>query len=181
MEKLESKRIFLRNIELDDKFAIYAYRSDPIVYKYQSWKPKYIQDVVDFINIKIVREPNIPNTWMQLAICKNADNTLIGDCGIHFLENEPEQVEIGITINSENQGKGLGSEALFMVFQYIFTILGKHRIIASIDPANTTSIHLMEKMKMRKEAHFRKSIFIDGEWVDDIIYAILAEEWNVRN
>jgi len=29
----------------------------------------------------------------------------------------------------------------------------------------------------RKEAHFIESIFKNGEWLDDIIYAILKKEW----
>jgi RimJ/RimL family protein N-acetyltransferase len=34
---------------------------------------------------------------------------------------------------------------------------------------------------MRKEAHFVKSLWFRGEWVDDVIYALLAEEWSVRS
>src|SRR5574342_101767 len=120
MEKIESKRLILRNIELEDKDAIFAYRSDPEVYKYQYWRPNHIEDVIEFIKTKMVREPNIPGTWLQFAIWTKENNQLIGDCGIHFLENEPEQVEIGITISRESQGKGYGKEALSTLFDYIF-------------------------------------------------------------
>jgi RimJ/RimL family protein N-acetyltransferase len=177
MENLVSGRLELRPIELDDKYQIYAYRSDSEVSRYQSWKPKTIEEVHEFISTKIQREPNILNTWMQFAICTRADHKLVGDCGIHFLENDSNQVEIGITISKQNQGMGYGAETLSVIFDYIFLNLGKHRIIASADPKNTASIKLLEKMKMRKEAHFIKSICIDGEWVDDVIYAILAIEW----
>jgi RimJ/RimL family protein N-acetyltransferase len=33
---------------------------------------------------------------------------------------------------------------------------------------------------MRKEAHFRKNLFVDGEWIDECIYAMLHEEWQAR-
>lgn len=36
----------------------------------------------------------------------------------------------------------------------------------------------MESLKMRKEAHFKKSLFIENEWVDDLVYVILKEEYN---
>jgi RimJ/RimL family protein N-acetyltransferase len=169
MEKIISDLLELRSIELEDKYQIYAYRSDSEISRYQSWKPKTIEEVQ--------REPNILNTWMQFAICTRADHKLVGDCGTHFLENDLDQVEIGITISKQNQGMGYGAETLAVIFDYIFLNLGKHRIIASVDPENTASIKLLEKMKMRKEAHFIKSICIDGEWVDDVIYAILAIEW----
>jgi RimJ/RimL family protein N-acetyltransferase len=30
---------------------------------------------------------------------------------------------------------------------------------------------------MRQEAHFRKSLWFKGEWVDDVVFAVLASEW----
>ena len=58
--------------------------------------------------------------------------------------------------------------------------LKKHRITASIDPRNTSSIRLIERLGFRKEAHFKQSLFFHGEWVDDLIYAMLAEEWKTK-
>lgn len=37
----------------------------------------------------------------------------------------------------------------------------------------------MERMKMRKEAHFIESIRLNGRWADDMVYAILAREWKM--
>ena len=34
---------------------------------------------------------------------------------------------------------------------------------------------------MRKEAHFVRSLWFKGEWVDDVIFAVLASEWNSVN
>jgi len=176
MEPLYSKRIILRAIENDDKEEIFEYRSDPDVYQFQKWKPKTLSDIDAFM-IKIVAEPNIPGTWLQLAIIQRESNKIIGDCGVHFLSDDPEQVEIGITLNRKYHGKGYASEALTLVFDYLFNSLYMHRIFASIDPENKSSLRLMERMKMRKEAHFRKSTKIEGKWFDDLVYAMLSEEW----
>jgi RimJ/RimL family protein N-acetyltransferase len=56
--------------------------------------------------------------------------------------------------------------------------LKKHRIITSIDPENTNSIKLVERIGFRKEAHFIESLFINGKWVDDIVYAITRKDWD---
>jgi len=53
--------------------------------------------------------------------------------------------------------------------------MGKHRLIASIDPGNINSAGLVEKLNFRKEAHFKESILSNGVWVDDVIYAILKK------
>jgi hypothetical protein len=42
---------------------------------------------------------------------------------------------------------------------------------------NAASIALLEKIGMRKEAHFKQSVWIDGRWEDDVIYAVLNDEW----
>jgi len=177
MDIISSERLELRLIEIDDKYDIFSYRSEPEIYRYQSWKPVSVEDVHEFITNRIVREPNIPGTWLQLAIIIKGTKELIGDTGIHFIRSDPNQVEIGITIKKQRQGMGYAAETLTLVFDYIFLKLMKHRIIASVDPNNQASIKLMEKMNMRKEAHFVKSVYIDSKWVDDIVYAILEEEW----
>ena len=103
---------------------------------------------------------------------------LIGDIGIHFLEDDA-QAEIGYTISPDYQGQGYGTEAVSAVISYLFTGLRKHRIIASVDPRNTRSVKLLDRLGMRREAHFVKSIVIDGKWCDDCVYAVLREEWEV--
>ena len=57
----------------------------------------------------------------------------------------------------------------------------KRRIIASVDPRNTVSIRLIERIGFRKEAHFKESYYLRGEWVDDLIYAKLKEEWTIQH
>jgi len=40
---------------------------------------------------------------------------------------------------------------------------------------------VMEKLGMRREAHFRKDVMEKGEWRDSYLYAILREEWSVTS
>ena len=105
------------------------------------------------------------------------NHQLIGDIGLHFLEGN-DQIEIGFTIDPKFQRKGYAQEAVSAVIRLMFNDYGKHRIIASVDPQNQKSINLLEKLGFKKEGCFRKSVFIDGQWVDDCIYAVLREEWN---
>lgn len=162
---------------MKDARDIFSYRSDSEINQFQTWQPKTIADVKEFIETRIVGEPNLPDTWLQLAICKNDPDELIGDCGIHFLKNESSQVEIGITLKREHQRFGYATETMELVFKYVFVSLKKNRIFASVDPNNLASIRLLERMKMRKEAHFIESIWFKDRWLDDIVYAILAREW----
>jgi RimJ/RimL family protein N-acetyltransferase len=177
LERLQSKRIILRPLVANDAQDVFSYRSDPEVCQFQSWKPKTIANVEEFIATRIASEPNLPDTWFQFAICRSTPYELIGDCGLHFLKHESSQVEIGITLKREQQGRGYATESLVLVFNYIFYDLKKHRIFGSVDPGNHASIKLMERMSMRKEAHFVETFWSGDRWLDDMVYAILAREW----
>jgi len=174
-----SDRLQLVKLELNHVKDFYKYRSDAETNKYQGWIPYALEDCSHFIKNKIATQINTPNTWYQLAILKNDTSELIGDVGIHFLEDE-HQVEIGCTLNKEHHGMGYAQEALTGVISFLFNDLNKHRITASVDPDNLASIKMVKKLGFRKEAHFKESLNIDGTWVDDVIFAILNREWKAR-
>ncbi|MBB6459508.1 GNAT family N-acetyltransferase [Flammeovirga kamogawensis] len=172
--KLETNRLLLRSIDLNDAPDFFSYRSDTEANKYQSFVPVVLKEAEQLI-LRLPTDFNKIGTWFQLGICKKGEDNLIGDIGVHFIDNE--QVEIGITLSKDEQRKGFAKEALTVLFDFLFKELNKHRITASVDPANVDSLKLMEKLGMRKEAHHIQSLFFKGEWVDDIIFALLKKEW----
>ncbi|MCX6150624.1 MAG: GNAT family protein [Ignavibacteriales bacterium] len=177
--ELISARLKLRKLCNSDSKILFEYRSNPDVFRYQSWQPKTEKEIDLFITKQLVIKPAIPGTWFQLAITLKDSGLLIGDCGLHFLSNDDQQVEVGITLSPAYQGKGYASESLTTVLDYLFFQLNKHRVYGSVDPRNYPSIKLLEKIGMRKEAHFKKSLWFKSEWVDDVIYAILEDEWKL--
>ena len=176
--RLISSRLLLRPIHLADASAVFQYRSNHLANRYQGWIPETIADVDDFIVNRVSPEINEPGTWFQFVIIIQDTGELIGDIGVHFSAENNFQVELGITLNEVFQGNGYATEALREIISYLFNHLGKRRITASIDPRNLRSVHLFERLGFRREAHFRESLLINGEWVDDLVYAILRNEWN---
>lgn len=172
---LTTERLVLRPIELQDRATVFAYRSDKRTNRYQGFVPERIEQVEDFIH----RQPdswNVPDRWFQLVIIENSTESLIGDIGVHFLEDE-RQCEIGITLKAESHRNGYAKEALSALFDHLFSDLKKHRITASVDPRNISCISMLEGLGFRNEAHFREAVFFKGEWVDDFVYGLLDHEW----
>jgi RimJ/RimL family protein N-acetyltransferase len=58
-----------------------------------------------------------------------------------------------------------------------FEELGLHRIFAESDARNAASMRVMERLGMRREAHFVENEFLKGEWTDGVVCAILEREW----
>jgi RimJ/RimL family protein N-acetyltransferase len=170
---INTERLHLRPIKPEDARAVFNYRSDAIANQYQGWIPKTVDDALDFIQNKTSSDIDVSNTWHQLVITLKENNEMIGDIGLHFLGKESMQVEIGCTLNKNYQGNGYATEALTEIMKYLFVDLNKRRIVTSIDPRNLPSIALVERLGFRKEAHFKESINVNGEWVDDVVYAML--------
>ena len=177
---ITTKRLELRRLTLDDAEVMFAYRSNPLVAKYQGWKPDSVEQTREFINKLSGIEPDTPGTWIQLALVHRDSRQMIGDCGLHFLKDDRRQSEIGITLSPSHQRQGYALEAVRDVIEYLFTELGKHRVFASMDPRNTAVIELFKRVGMRQEAHMIESLWLNGEWVDDVIFAILDREWRSR-
>lgn len=173
---IKTQRLTLRPIELKDRIEVYKYRSNPEISQHLSFVPESLEDVDHFIT-KNPKEFNLPETWFQLVIVLKETNEVIGDIGVHFFGKEHKQIELGYTLSSLHQNKGFASEAIEDVIDFLFTDLNKHRIVLSIDPENKASIKLAARLGFRKEGHFVKSLFFKNQWVDDVVYVLLKEDW----
>ncbi len=100
---------------------------------------------------------------------------------LSVVSNGDRQGEIGWGFGIECRGQGLATEAVRRLITYVFGDCGYHRIFAGTIFTNTRSWALMERLGMRKEAHFVKAHVPAEpgvEWIDTVRYAILGEEWS---
>jgi len=177
--KMETERLVLRKFTESDAETFFIYRTNPQVALYQGegWVNYRFEQAIEFVKEQKNFEPGIPDTWFQIAIELKDTGNLIGDCVIHTLLQDINQVEIGFTLNPMYQKKGYGTEAVKCLIEYIFNELNKHRVIAITDVRNENSIKLLKKIGMRKEGHFIKNAWNKGEYTDEYLFALLKEEW----
>lgn len=175
--QLESNRLILRRLRPDDAATIHSYRALPQVAAYQSWESFELQDAQDMLKEQAGLKPHASGTWLQLGMTLCPTGALVGDCGIHFLQHEPQQVELGITLSPDHQGRGLAREALALVLGYVFDTLGKHRAIATVDERNEPAVRLFRSLGFRQEAHLIENAWFKGAWSSELGFAILKREW----
>ena len=177
MNILKTDRLIIRLAVLGDEEAIYSYRSDCIENKYQGWQPDSVEEVRNHIK-NMPTTLDVANICFQFVIILKEENRLIGDMGIIFTGHKGMQAELGCTLHKDFQGNGYATEALSRIVYFLFQTLNKHRLVASIDPRNTASIRLIERLGFREEGHLKESYYLRGEWTDDVIYAMLHKEWS---
>lgn len=174
---ITTERLALRQLTPTDAHKIYEYRARPEVSRYQCWGIESKAEIKSQIESLAVTEPGTPGPWYQIGIVLRLTGELIGDCGFRVVETDPRQAEFGISLDPGYQRLGYATEALRAVLNYLLLEMGKHRAFGSVDPRNLRSIKLMQRVGMRKEAHFVRGLWFRGEWVDDVIFAMLASDW----
>jgi len=170
-------RLRIKDLYPSDAPTLYAYRSDATVARFQSWVPGSVEEARAFISRNAATPFDQHDSWYQFAIRLAATDELIGDLGVHFVGDDGQQVEIGVTIAPPHQRQGNGTLAVVAILELLFMERKKHRAFASVDPRNAASLALLTRVGMRQEAHFHKSLFFKGEWVDDVVFGLLRSEW----
>ncbi|MEO6060750.1 MAG: GNAT family protein [Thermoflexales bacterium] len=173
---VETPRLRLRRLESADLEAMFAYRNDPEVARYQTFSARTRDEIARMICSQQDLQPGAPGTDYQVAVGLKPDDVLIGD--VYFgVESTGRQAEIGYTLAAEFQGYGYATEAVRGVLVYAFERIGLHRVAAGADPRNLSSLRLLERLGFRREGYSPESYW-DGEtWTDDVRYAMLAREW----
>ncbi len=178
MFELHTERLLLRSFHDSDVETFAAYRSDPEVARYQSWDAPYsVKWAKAFIEEMKNTRPATPGKWYQVAIELKSSHMLIGDCAFCLLAEDARQAEIGFTLARAYQGQGYATEAVKRLLDYLFGELGLHRVRAICDAENSASAKLMERLGMRREAHWIENIWFKGGWGSEYGYALLDREW----
>ena len=168
---IETDRLRIRPFAPDDWPAVHAYASDPAVMAYIPGGAMTEEQTRAFV------AENAGDGARAFALVLRSGGALIGHMPFHpwFA---PRTFEIGWVLDRRHHGRGYATEAARALLRYGFETLGLHRVIATCQPENPASWRVMEKLGMRREAHFRRCIHRGGNtWWDEYFYALLEEEW----
>ena len=119
------------------------------------------------------------------------DGALVGDLMLAvedaWAQAEVEELgkgvhaELGWCLDPAYGGRGLATEAVRALISVAFDRLGLRRVTANCFADNEPSWRLMERVGMRREAYtVRDSLHRSGQWLDGMMYALLAEDWHAR-
>lgn len=174
-------RLILRPFTEDDLDAMHAYHSLPEVVRYLYWEPRDRAACAEALKRRI-STPALEKEGdvLVLAVLLRDTGDLVGDVNLGWLSEEHAQGEFGFIFNPAFHGRGYAREAAVEMLRLGFEGLGLHRIIGRCDGRNDASANLMAKLGMRREAHFVQNEVVKGEWTDEIVYAMLGEEWAGR-
>lgn len=175
---LHTERLELRPFVDDDLDALFDMQSDEAMTRYLYWGPRSREEVlVDLERIKQFTAIDDEGDAIRVAAVLPGSGAVIGDIALWRTSRAHAQGEIGYVIHPAHQRHGYATEACEALLRVGFEVSGLHRIVASADARNVASIRVMERLGMRPEAYLRENELVKGEWTDEVIYAMLASEW----
>jgi RimJ/RimL family protein N-acetyltransferase len=175
---LSTERLQLRAFVEGDWQAMHAMLSDPEVIRYIPAGSASEEETREHVQALIVGHKDHPPRY-NFAVVLRSEDAFIGMCflSIGSRAGEPRQADLGYLLDRRYWGQGYATEATRAVLDFGFRKLDLHRVYATCRPANVASSRVLEKLGMRREAHFRQHRHIKGAWHDSYLYAILDHEW----
>jgi len=172
----KTARLTLRPYVMGDLDALHDIQSRPEVTRYLLYDARD-RDQVRKVLEERIQADLVERDALNLAVVLPATGALVGDVVLFLRSHEQRQGEIGYVFHPDYGGRGYATEATRALVGLGFEHYGLHRIVGRLDARNTPSARLLERLGMRREAHFVSNEFIKGEWTDELVYAMLEDEW----
>ncbi|WP_052311663.1 MULTISPECIES: GNAT family N-acetyltransferase [unclassified Actinoplanes] len=178
---LVTKRLRLRPFRSQDADALYDLRSCPEVLRYLYWPPASVEGVREVVAARLaMTKLAADGDCLVLAVEVAATGSFIGEVDLSLVSTEHRHGEIGVILHPSAQGHGYATEAVGALLNLAFDVLKLHRVTAQTSAGNQAAAGAMLRLGMRQEGHLRQCVRFAGEWYDELIFAILAEEWANR-
>ena len=151
MKILETGRLILRHLVLDDLDSLFALYCDPDMIRYIPDAPRSYEETRAEIEWHMNGHPKHPELGLWATIHKET-STFIGRCGLlPWTIDGQNEVEVAYLIRKAYWGQGLGTEVAQAILDYGFEKLNLSRLVCLIDEENQASIKVAEKIGMTFE------------------------------
>ncbi len=177
MPVLETGRLVLRPFNLSDSSDLQRLAGDFAVADTTAAIPHPYPDGAAEAWINTHKDEFINNKMLALAVTLKEDGGLAGCVSILDIDKASNSGELGYWIGKDFWGQGYCTEASSALIKYGFEEMNLNRIQAKHLARNPASGKVMQKLGMKQEGYLRQAFVKWGRYEDDVLYAILREDW----
>ena len=131
--------------------------------------------------LQLGQSPFLPGPDEDTVVFTIADPsgvTPLGDAVLWGIDSHNRLGHLGVSLLPEHRGRGYAGEAVRLLCRYGFQLRGLHRLQIETLADNTAMIKTAVAAGFTREGVLRRSAWLDGQFVDDVIYGLLADEWH---
>jgi RimJ/RimL family protein N-acetyltransferase len=175
---LKTERLILRPFERSDLDDVLSYYSLPEVQRYLDWKARDKSEAkAAFEAMRKQKRLTRPGEILTLAMVRKADAAVMGHVSLRWTDATAGQGEIRFAVAPVYRRHGYCREAVRAVLDLAFQEYRLHRVFAVTAGDNEASARLLKGLGMRLEAHYREHALFQGEWDEELHFAVLSREW----
>lgn len=176
--EIKTERLLLRRFTLDDAQPMFdRWANDERVTRYLTWDPHMTVDITRYI-VGMWCLDYSKADYYQWAI--EFEGELIGGISIVNYNDASKRAELGYCMGFDYWGKGIMTEAVKAVVDFLFTDVGCNRIEIVHLIENPASGRVAQKCGFTKEGVRREYFNKNGAFHDDVMYALLRKDWLVE-
>jgi RimJ/RimL family protein N-acetyltransferase len=172
------RRVSLRQLRPTDAPSLFALLTTEEVARFISPPPSTVEGFERFI--AWTHRQRAAGTYACFAVTLAGDDTAIGIFQVRETEPNFGTAEWGFALGSAFWGTGVFSEGADLVLEFVFETLGVHRLEARAAMKNGRGNGALRKIGAVHEGLLRKSFLRNGEYLDQALYAIIAEDWRAN-
>lgn len=156
---LETNRLYVRHLTLEDASRMSEYRNKQEVSQYQSWNTYSYDDAYKrILHCQAITMMNMPHTDYHLGIVLKENNELIGDIFVEVIN--PKIFSMGYTLDNDYWSKGYATEVLEAFLHYMKEQYHFKKVICYVYTDNIRSKKLLKRLRFMK---FDESFYYDDE------------------
>jgi [ribosomal protein S5]-alanine N-acetyltransferase len=172
---LESARAVLRELKPSDAAALFHAMSRRDVTRFISPPPATLQGFEEFL--RWAQRERSAGTHLCFGIIEPGTDMPVGIFQVRALEGGFRVSEWGFALAPEHWGTGLFVESARLALEFAFAELGVHRLEARAAIRNGRGNAALRKMGAVQEGVLRQSFFRNGQYMDQALWTILADDW----
>ncbi|MDY6793312.1 MAG: GNAT family protein [Thermodesulfobacteriota bacterium] len=171
---IDGERIYLRELRPDDVTEAYCrWMNDPHITQYTD--SRNMNFSIDSLR-EYVKEKYESKTELFLAIIEREDNCHIGNIKLGPINLQDQNADIGIIIGEKQfWAKGYATEAIGLLKNHAFFVIGLHKLTAGSLGMNTGSIKAFQNNGFKIEGIRKEHVFFKGSFIDTILLGLINE------
>jgi [ribosomal protein S5]-alanine N-acetyltransferase len=172
---LTGTRATLRELELGDAPSLLSMLTTEEVTRFISPPPTTVEGFERFIAWTLSQRAS--GQYVCFAVVPHGMDVAVGLFQVRSLEPGFGTAEWGFAIGSTFWGTGIFADGAEQVLDFAFTTLGVHRMEARAAVRNGRGNGALRKLGAVQEGILRRSFLRNGEFLDQILWSILDEDW----
>ncbi len=175
---LAGSQVVLRELRASDAASLFALLTTEEVSRFISPPPSTVEGFERFIAWTL--RQRTAGAYACFAVTLAGDDTAIGIFQLRQLEPGFGTAEWGFAIGSPFWGTGVFEDGADLLVNFAIDTVGVHRLEARAAVRNGRGNGALRKIGAVQEGVLRKSFLRNGEYLDQVLWTILDEDWKAR-